>query len=419
MRILVIGSGAREHAILWKLAQSPRKPELFAAPGNGGTAGLATNLPVASDDVEGMLAAARQNAIDLTVVGPEGALEAGMVDRFQAVGLRIFGPTQAAARIESSKAFAKQLMIEAGVPTAEFETFDNAEEARAHIQAHGAPVVVKASGLAAGKGVVVAQTVNEALVAVDDMMVGHSFGDSGDLVVIEDCLVGQEVSAFAFTDGEHVSPLVAACDYKRIFDRDEGPNTGGMGGYSPPPFWTDDLAWDIRVGFMQPVVDKLAEEGTPYAGVLYCGLMLTSAGPRVIEFNARFGDPEAQLIMPRLENDLIDVIDSVVDGNVGSLDLRWSDDHAVGVVLASGGYPGSYKTGLPVLGLGSLPNETMAFHAGTALDAGNVVTSGGRVLTAVGRGQTIAEARARAYQAADAITFDGAYQRSDIADLRA
>ena len=422
MRVLVIGGGGREHAIVWKLAQSPDNPELFAAPGNAGTAQLATNLDVRADDVEGMLAAVRANAIDLTVVGPEGPLAAGLVDRFRAEGLRVFGPTQAAARIESSKSFAKQTMADAGVPTAAFAVFDDREDAVAHVRKlgmlrPGASIVVKADGLAAGKGVVVAATLDEALAAVDDAMDGGRFGEAGARVVIEECLIGQEVSVFCFTDGKQVTPLVAACDYKRVLDGDRGPNTGGMGGYSPPPWWDAALERRIRETCVEPVVRALAAAGSPYTGVLYCGLMLTDDGPRVIEFNARFGDPEAQLVLPRLENDLLDVIDAVLDERLGDLDLRWSDEAVVAVVLASVGYPGSYETGVPIAGLDGLPGGALVFHAATALDGGRLVTSGGRVLTAVGRGATIADARRTAYAAVDRIDFAGKYHRGDIASF--
>ena len=415
MRVLVIGGGAREHALVWKLAASASTPELFAAPGNAGTAMLATNIPVGADDVEGLLRAAHTNAIDLTVVGPEGPLVAGVVDRFREAGLRIFGPTKSAAMIEGSKAFAKRVMREAGAPTAAFETFADPEDARRYVHEHGVPIVVKADGLAAGKGVVVAQTIEEALSAIDQMMVGKSLGDAGAEVVIEECLTGQEVSVFCFTDGKSVTRLVAACDYKRIHDGDRGPNTGGMGGYSPPPWWTDDLERTIRERCIAPVLARLAEMGIPYTGVLFGGLMLTDDGPQVIEFNARFGDPEAQLVLTRLENDFVDVVAAVVDGAVSALDLRMSDTCAVGVVLASEGYPGSYATGKTIAGLDALPSGALAFLAGVAGSPAVPVTSGGRVLTVVGSGATLAEARGLAYEGASKVSFKGEYHRTDIA----
>jgi phosphoribosylamine--glycine ligase len=417
MRVLVVGSGAREHSLLWKLAQSRRSPELFAAPGNAGTADLATNLNVSAEDVESILAAAKNNEIDLTVVGPEGPLSLGIVDRFHAEGLRIFGATQAASRIEWSKAFSKQLMRAADVPTADFEVLFDFEAASNYVLQHGAPVVIKADGLAAGKGVVVAQTIDEAQSALKEIMLDHKFGDAGNEVLIEDCLMGQELSVFCFTDGVSLSPLVAACDYKRIYDGDEGPNTGGMGGYSPPPWWDATMERDIRETCIAPIITQMAKDGIPYTGALYGGVMLTDSGPQVIEFNARFGDPECQLIMPRLENDLLDVIDAVIDGRVDTLDLQWSNDSTVGVVLASGGYPAAYEVGVPIFGMNDLPEGAMAFHAGTGVASGEFVTSGGRVLTAVGRAPTMREARELAYQASSRITFDGMVRRTDIASF--
>lgn len=420
MRVLVVGGGAREHAILWKLAQSPRRPRLFAAPGNAGTAALAENLPIAAEDVDALAAAARDYAIDLTIVGPETPLVLGIADRFRAEGLRLFGPTAAAARIEGSKSFAKQLMRDAGVPTAPFAVFDDPAEARAYVRSRGAPIVVKADGLAAGKGVVVAQTQDEALAAVNAAMTDGAFGEAGRRVVIEDCLTGQEVSVFCFTDGAHATPLAAACDYKRVFDGDRGPNTGGMGGYSPPPWWDAALERRIRETCIEPVIRQLARQGAPYIGALYGGLMLTDDGPAVIEFNARLGDPEAELILPRLETDLLDVVDAALDGGLPSLDLRWSTDCAVGVVLASGGYPGPYEIGFPIAGLREAEESALVFHAGTANrqpseSEGAVVSAGGRVLTLVGCAPTMDGARAKAYAAANAADFTGKQFRSDVA----
>lgn len=424
MRVLVVGGGAREHAILWKLAQSPRRPRLFAAPGNAGTAALAENLSIAADDVDALAAAARDHAVDLTIVGPETPLVLGIADRFRAEGLRLFGPTAAAARIEGSKSFAKQLMRDAGVPTAPFAVFDDAAEARAYVRSRGAPIVVKADGLAAGKGVVVAQTQDEALAAVNAAMTDSAFGEAGRCVVIEDCLTGQEVSVFCFTDGAHATPLAAACDYKRVFDGDRGPNTGGMGGYSPPPWWDAALERRIRETCIEPVIRQLARQGAPYIGALYGGLMLTDDGPAVIEFNARLGDPEAELILPRLETDLLDVVDAALDGGLPALDLRWSADCAVGVVLASGGYPGPYETGFPVAGLREAAESALVFHAGTAAregtkSAGAVVSAGGRVLTLVSCAPTMDGARAKAYAAANAADFPGKQFRSDVAAFAA
>jgi phosphoribosylamine--glycine ligase len=415
MNVLVIGGGGREHALCWALARSPRATRIFCAPGNAGTASIATNLDVKADDVEALLAAAREHAIDVTVVGPEAALVAGVVNRFRAEGLRIFGPTREAARIEWSKAFSKELMARAGVPTAAFGVFDDAEAAKAYIRAQGAPIVVKADGLAAGKGVVVAQGEEEALAAVDAMMTNRAFGEAGARLVVEACLTGQEVSVFAFTDGTRVSPLVAACDYKRVRDGDRGPNTGGMGGYSPPPFWDAALEERIRTTCIEPVVAELARTGAPYSGVLYGGIILTLDGPQVLEFNARFGDPETQLILPRLENDLLDVVDAVLDGRLDALDLRWSEDAAIGVVLASAGYPGPFESGKVVGNLETLPAGVLTFHAGTGLRDGQVVTAGGRVLMVVGLHADAKQARRLAYRAANEVFYDGKMHRTDIA----
>lgn len=413
MKVLVVGSGAREHAILWKLAQSPRKPELFAAPGNAGTASIATNVPAAITDLEALVAAVREHGIDLTIVGPELPLTAGIVDRFRQEGLRIFGPTQAAARIEGSKSFARGVMVGAGAPVPAFEVFDDADAAREYVRRRGAPVVIKADGLAAGKGVVVAETTDDALRAV--RMVSRAFGRR---VVIEQRLTGQEVSVFCFTDGEHVTPLVAACDYKRAYDGDEGPNTGGMGGYSPPPWWDAAMEQRIRETCIEPVIREMARQGSPFTGILYGGLMLTGDGPAIIEFNCRLGDPEAQLILPRMENDLLDVVEAALDGTLPSVDLRWSGDCTVGVVLAPGGYPGLHETGTPIEGLAEAEQDALVFHAGTTVaGSGAIATSGGRTLAVVGRAATMAEARARAYAGADAVTFEGKHYRTDIASF--
>ena len=417
MKVLVIGSGAREHAILWKLAQSPRRPELLVAPGNAGTRALATNLPLAADDVDGLLHAAQDAGVDLTIVGPEIALAAGVVDRFQAQGLAIFGPTKAAARLESSKAFAKEIMAAAGVPSAASRTFDTYADAAGYVQLHGVPVVIKADGLAAGKGVVVAESTDEALHALDEMMRRRAFGAAGERVVVEERLRGREISVFCFTDGQSISPLVAAGDYKRIHDGDLGPNTGGMGSYSPPPTWRPELEAQVRDEVVLPVIHAMAAAGALFSGVLYTGLILTDTGLQVLEFNGRFGDPEAQVVLPRLETDLLDIVEAVLADGLSGLELRWSRDACVGVVLASGGYPGDYETGVPIALPDSLPSDTLLYHAGTAGRDGVTVTDGGRVLTAVGRGPSMALARERAYAAAATVSFEGAYHRRDIASF--
>ncbi len=415
MKILVIGSGAREHAIAWKLGLSPRVDELLIAPGNAGTASLGANLSIDAADIHGLADAAHKNGVDLTVVGPEGPLAAGIVDRFMEEGLVVFGPTQAAARIESSKAFAKDFMQRHHIPCAESVTFDSYAEAHRFVQSREGPVVVKADGLAAGKGVVMAATRDEAISALDASMNRRVFGDAGAVVIIEDLLEGPEVSVFAFTDGRLLSPLVAACDYKRAQDGDRGLNTGGMGSYSPPEFWTEALADQVEGTIFTPAVHGMAEEGYPYTGVLFGGLMLTRNGPKVIEFNARLGDPEAQVILPRLKSDLADVMLSVAEGDLTETQIHWSNEAYVGVVVASGGYPGGYDTGFPIAGLDSTDEHALVFHAGTAVREGEVVTSGGRVLTVVGRGASVAEARERAYDSARHVEFQGAYYRTDIA----
>ena len=416
MRVMVIGNGSREHAIAWKLKASPRVTEVYVAPGNAGTAKLGVNVDVKPTDVDGLLDAARAHAIDLTVVGPEMSLEAGVVDAFEAAGLRIVGPTQAAARIETSKTFAKRLMERNGIPTARAEAFTSYGEAREYVSGVPGPVVVKADGLAAGKGVRVCDTTAEALDALREAMEERVFGDAGRQVLVEERLTGQEISVFTFTDGVNLSPLVAACDYKRIGDGDVGLNTGGMGAYSPPLVWDAELEAGVMDEIMAPAVRALAEEGCPFRGMLYGGLMLTEDGPKVIEFNARLGDPETQAVLPRMESDLLDVFEAIVDGTVGSLSIAWSPRPAVGVVIASGGYPEDYSTGHVISGLDDVDEDVAVFHAGTALsDDGGVVTAGGRVLTVAATGGSMEAARARAYENAARIGFQGAQYRRDIA----
>lgn len=416
MRVLVIGSGAREHAIVWKLAQSKTSPELYVAPGNAGTRKIATNLPIQPNDLEALIGTVKSNNIDLTIVGPEGPLHAGIVDRFRSEGLPIFGPTKQAAQLETSKIFAKNLMKEIGVPTASFAVFDDYESARVYVHSEGVPIVIKADGLAAGKGVVVAQTINEAEDALDLFLNQGALGESGSRVLIEKCLTGQEVSVFCFTDGTQASSLVAACDYKRIGEGDTGPNTGGMGSYSPPVFWDQGLERNVKELVFLPVIRAMADRGMPYSGVLYAGLMLTGTGPMVIEFNARLGDPEAQVILPRLQTDLIDLIQSVVHGGLEDLELQWSPDFTVGVVLVSSGYPGSYETGKQISGLDEVRQGAALFHAATDVTAdGGVITAGGRVLTLVAWGSELATARKLTYDSISGICFDGAFYRADIA----
>ncbi len=417
MNVLVVGSGAREHTIAWKLRPSPRLTDLFVAPGNAGTGQIAANLDIKAADVEGIAAAAKKHRIDLVVVGPEDPLSRGLVDRLTADGIAAFGPTKAAARIESSKAFAKELMGRCGMPTAASATFDNRTDARNYVQANPGPIVVKADGLAAGKGVFVCDTTEEALAAVDAMMGAEAaFGESGRTVVIEERLSGREVSAHAFSDGTTVAPMPFACDYKRARDGDEGPNTGGMGSYSPPSWLDEALELYINEQVTEAAIAAMRDEGSPYAGVLFPGLMLTDAGARVLEFNCRLGDPEAQVLLPRLQSDLLDICWAAANGTLSECDIRWSTEAAVGVVVASGGYPDDYQTGYEIAGLGTLDEDVHVFHAGTvAGDDGAVLTSGGRVLTVVAMAPTLTAARAKAYSNVQRIHFTNVYYRRDIA----
>ena len=393
------------------------------APGNAGTAQLATNVSIAPTDIKGLLHFARDCPIDLTVVGPEASLAAGIADRFQEAGLPLFGPTKEAALIESSKSYAKELMVEQGVPTGAAQTFSSFGDASAHLDSLPYPVVIKADGLTAGKGVTVAETRTEALEALRMAMEEKRFGEAGEKVLIEEHLQGREISAFAFVDGERVSPMVAACDYKRIGDGDVGPNTGGMGSFSPPPMWTEALEQRVRTEIMEPVVVALAARGSPYTGVLYAGLMLTDRGPEVIEFNCRLGDPEAQVVLPRLKTDLLDVMMGTATGGLEGIPIEWEPSACVGVVVASGGYPGDYVTGHPIDGLESLDKDVMVFHAGTRVDGDEdedrapIVTDGGRVLTVATLAPTVEEARRRAYANVERIRFKDSVYRMDIAAL--
>ena len=416
MKILVIGSGAREHAVVWKLLQGVGIEEIFVAPGNAGTAGIASNLRIPATEISALIKAARQNKVAFTFVGPETPLAAGIVDEFQAARLPIFGPSRAAARIEASKVFSKDLMHKHGVPTASSRAFTSFQAASSYVYTQVPPIVIKADGLAAGKGVVIAQSVEDALIALKSMMQDKKFGASGEKVVIEEFLSGREMSVFAFTDGLSISNPVTACDYKRVFDSNEGPNTGGMGSFSPPEFYNDELGERAMREIMRPTIKALEAEASRYSGVLYGGLMLTPGGLKTIEFNCRLGDPETQVIMPRLETDLTEIAFAVIEHRLGGLEIRWSNEPCVGVVMASGGYPGHYDTGLPVLGLDDLDNDIMVFHAGTTLDtSGKIVTSGGRVLTVVAKGETLAQARRKVYNNISRISFKGAHYRKDIA----
>ncbi|MFC4766918.1 phosphoribosylamine--glycine ligase [Effusibacillus consociatus] len=416
MKILVIGGGGREHAIVWKLAQSPRKPKIYCAPGNAGISELAECVPIAADAVEQLADFAEREGIDLTVVGPEVALSAGVVDEFEARGLRAFGPRREAALIEASKAFAKDLMMTHGIPTAKYQTFTELEPALQYIREQGAPIVVKADGLAAGKGVIVAQTLSEAEEAVRSIMEDKTFGEAGSRVVIEEFLTGEEATVLAFVDGSTVKLMVPSQDHKPVFDGDKGPNTGGMGTYSPVPRVKEDLLHEIESTIVRPVVEAMAAKGTPYKGVLYAGLMLTEQGPKVIEYNARFGDPETQVVLPLLENDLIDVAEAVIDGRLQEIEISWNKGAAVCVVLAAEGYPGSYRKGDVIEGLDRLSGQVVAFHAGTNSVDGKYVTNGGRVLGVTGFGSDLKSAKENAYRGVEAIRFEGMHYRKDISD---
>jgi len=377
---------------------------------------LARNLDIKAGDIESLAAFAVKNKIDITVIGPEGPLAAGIVDEFKSRGLRVFGPDKAAARIEASKVFAKNLMHKYGIPCAKSVSFSSYDEAKEYLFNQEMPVVVKADGLAAGKGVTVAETREQALQALSDMMVARLFGDAGNSVVIEEKMVGREMSTFAFADASTSVPMVSACDHKAVYDGNKGPNTGGMGCYSPPFFLTPALSAEVSQKIMNPTIQAMIKENSPYQGVLYGGLMITEEGPKVMEFNARFGDPETQVILPRLKSDLLEIMLGVADNDLKNIKMEWSDEACVGVVMASGGYPGSFKKGLPISGLNDVDKDIMVFHAGTRLDSsGNVVTDGGRVLTVAALGMTIAEAREKVYNNISRIHFEGCHYRRDIA----
>ncbi|MCA9471107.1 MAG: phosphoribosylamine--glycine ligase [Nitrospirales bacterium] len=417
MNILVIGNGGREHALVWKLSQSPRVSKLYCAPGNAGTAQLAENVSINVDDLSGLMAFAREKRIDLTVVGPELPLSLGVADEFRKAKLRIFGPTRNAACIESSKSFAKDLLLRCHVPTAMAKTFDQLDQAIDYIHRHPVPVVVKADGLAQGKGVVVAETQDEAKEAVTNMLQHGQFGEASSRVMIEEFIEGEELTLMAFADGRTVVPMPAAQDHKRIGDQDTGLNTGGMGAYAPAPIATDSLRQRIVRDVLYPVVEGLSRVGSPYYGVLYAGLMIKNGEPYVLEFNARFGDPETQVVLPLLKTDLVDVLEAVVEHRLDQVNVDWYGESAVCVVLTSDGYPGSYKTGLPISGLSGChgAEDVVVFHAGTTFQDDQVVTSGGRVLGVTARSSNLRSARDRAYHALESIDYQGKYYRRDIA----
>jgi phosphoribosylamine--glycine ligase len=417
MRVLVVGSGAREHALCWAIAASPLCDKLFCAPGNAGIAAIADCRKVAVLDFDGLTGLCQAERIDFVVVGPEAPLVAGLVDHLESQGFRCFGPTADAAVLEGSKGFTKDLCAKYGIPTAAYLRTDDAERAKAEILSRGAPIVVKADGLAAGKGVVVAQSVEAALAAVDAMMLERKFGDAGTELVIEDTLFGEEVSFFALTDGAHALPLASAQDHKAVGDGDTGPNTGGMGAYSPAPALTPALEQEVMARIIRPTLDGMAKEGRPFKGVLFAGLMLTESGPQLIEFNTRFGDPECEVLLRRLKSDLLTALVAARDGALDTISLRWDARAALGVVLAAEGYPEAPRTGTPIAGLETAAKaapEVEIFHAGTKAAEGALLADGGRVLVVTALGATVAEAQARAYQAVDAVDWPAGFCRRDI-----
>ena len=416
MNILILGSGGREHALLWKLAQSPEATKLYAVPGNPGMAELAECVAGSIEDNAAVVKLAQEKKIDLVVVGPEVPLTNGVVDALRAAGIKAFGPTKAAAELEGSKSFSKDIMKKYGIPTAKYEVFTDADAARAYIEKEGAPIVIKADGLAAGKGVIVAETKEQALDAVHEIMDDAAFGKAGSRVVIEAFMEGEEASLLAFTDGKTIRPMVSSQDHKRAYDGDKGPNTGGMGTYAPAPVMTKDMVEQATEKILKPMIAAMAKEGRPYQGCLYAGLMITEEGPKVVEFNARFGDPETQVVLPLLKGDLVKIMQACVDGTLDTAAVDWEDGAAVCVVMASGGYPKSYKNGYAIDGLKKAESlGTFVFHAGTAKKDGKVVTSGGRVLGVTARGGGIKEATEKAYKGVEAIRFTDEFHRKDIA----
>lgn len=417
MRILVIGGGGREHAMVWALQKSEKVTELYCAPGNAGIAQLAECVPIQVGQFDELIQFSVDHAIDLVVVGPDDPLADGIVDAFEAKQIPIFGPRKNAAEIEGSKIFMKDLLKKYAIPTAKYETFTDYETAKAYLSAQETPIVIKADGLAAGKGVTVAYSMEEAQQALQDMMVNKVFGQSGDQVVIEEFLAGQEMSILAFVDGETVRPMVPAQDHKPVFDGDKGPNTGGMGTYTPLPHIPQAIIDDAIENIIKPTAKAMVSEGRPFRGVLFAGLMITKDGPKTIEFNARMGDPETQVVLPRLKTDLMDIILAALNGRLDQLEIEWSDEAATCVILASEGYPASYPKGRVISGLeqAAALDGVLVFHAGTAMSDGQIVTSGGRVLGVVGVGKDTEASRARAYEAAKSIHFDGVHYRSDIA----
>lgn len=418
LKILVVGKGAREHALAWKVSQSSLVDDIFVAPGNGGTAEIAKNIDISETDISRLLDFVLKEKIDVTIVGPESSLEVGIVNLFRSRNLKIFGPTKEAALIETSKDFAKKLMVDNDIPTADYKTFDSYSDAKEHIRLIKFPCVIKADGLASGKGVVIANTYDEANRFLYEQMIEEKFGIAGKKVIIEEFLIGEEVSVFTFVDGKNISNVIAACDYKKLLEGDLGPNTGGMGSYSPPTYWSDDLSENIKNKIIYPTINALSNLGTPYSGILYSGLILTENGPKVLEFNCRFGDPEAQTILPLLKTDLVDLILKISDNKLNDINVQWADKNSVSIVLASGGYPEKYVTGYTIDGIEEISDSVLIFHAGTAIIPSSklLVTNGGRVLTLTSLGNNLNEARNKVYSnLSNNILFENMFYRKDIA----
>lgn len=416
MKVLIVGGGGREHAIAWKISQSPKVSRLYCAPGNGGIASLAQCVPIKAMDIEGIVEFAKSEGIDLVVVAPDDPLAAGMVDALESADIRAFGPNKAAAEIESSKVFSKNLMKKYGIPTAAYEVFENDSDALDYLRTCSYPTVIKADGLALGKGVIIANDFEEAQDAVRSIMSDKIFGNAGNRVVIEEFLTGTEVSILTFTDGETLVPMISSQDHKRALDDDMGPNTGGMGTFSPSRIYTDEVdEWCMKNIFM-PTIDAMRKEGRRFKGVLYFGLILTADGPKVLEYNARFGDPETQVVLPHLKTDIIDIFEAIIDERLADVNIEWDNRSAVCVILASGGYPGKYRTGLEITGIEEAEKDpsVTVFHAGTKLEAGKYYTAGGRVLGVTAVADTIDDARAKAYAAVGKINFEGMHYRKDI-----
>lgn len=416
MKVLIVGGGGREHAIAWKISQSPKVSRLYCAPGNGGIASLAQCVPIKAMDIEGIVEFVKSEGIDLVVVAPDDPLAAGMVDALESAGIRAFGPNKAAAEIESSKVFSKNLMKKYGIPTAAYEVFENDSDALDYLRTCSYPTVIKADGLALGKGVIIANDFEEAQDAVRSIMSDKIFGNAGNRVVIEEFLTGTEVSILTFTDGETLVPMISSQDHKRALDDDMGPNTGGMGTFSPSRIYTDEVdEWCMKNIFM-PTIDAMRKEGRRFKGVLYFGLILTADGPKVLEYNARFGDPETQVVLPHLKTDIIDIFEAIIDERLADVNIEWDNRSAVCVILASGGYPGKYRTGLEITGIEEAEKDpsVTVFHAGTKLEAGKYYTAGGRVLGVTAVADTIDDARAKAYAAVGKINFEGMHYRKDI-----